>query len=295
MILITGGKGQVGCCFQDLAQQIRGPKFEFVDVQELDITDKKAVEKFFRNRSEIKWCINLAAFTAVDKAETETVLARKINVDGPRNLASACRKNGARLIHLSTDYVYHNRQNTPFREGDPESPKGFYAKSKLLGDRAALAANSTTMIFRTSWVYSQHGQNFVKTMLRLGSERPELRVVFDQIGSPTFAPDIVAAILQIIQKMEAGEVSEADFRGVFHFSNEGVCSWFDFATAIFEIEKMPCRVLPIRSAEFPTPAARPPFSVMDKAKIKSLFGLEIPHWHSSLLRCLEILNASKTT
>ncbi len=291
MILVTGGKGQVGHCFQDLAARARGPRFEFVDVQELDITDKKAVEIFFKKRPEIRWVINLAAYTAVDRAETDRDLCRKINVDGPRNLASACRKNGTRLIHLSTDYVYHNRQNVPLREGDPEAPKGWYAKTKMLGDRAALAANPATMIFRTSWVCSQHGNNFVKTMLRFGAERAEMRVVFDQIGSPTFGPDIVSAILQIIGKIDSGEVSEADFRGVFHFSNEGVCSWFDFAAAIFELRKMPTRVLPIRSEEYPTPAVRPPFSVMDKTKIKRAFGIEIPHWRTSLVQCLEILES----
>lgn len=289
MILVTGGKGQVGQCLQDLSARIRGPRFLFVDVQELDITDRRAVLRFFDQRPDIRWCINLAAYTAVDKAETDRALAKKINADGPRHLAEACSRRGAALIHLSTDYVYHNRQNVPFEEGDPERPKGVYAKTKLLGDRAALKANPATMIFRTSWVYSEHGQNFVKTMLRLGAERPLLKVVFDQIGSPTYAPDIASALLEIMSKIDSGGVSKTDFRGVFHFSNEGAASWYDFAKAIFELKKMSPRVEPVRSAAFPTPAQRPPFSLMDKAKIKAVFGLEIPHWRESLERCLAAL------
>lgn len=289
MILITGGKGQVGHCFLEIAARIRGPRFLFVDVQELDITNARAVKSFFKKHPEISWVVNCAAYTAVDKAETEQVLAKKINVVGAKNLADACRERGLPFIHLSTDYVYHNKQNTPFKEGDPESPKGVYAKTKLLGDRAALAANPATMILRTSWVYSAFGNNFVKTMLRFGRERAELRIVFDQIGSPTYAPDLVSAILEIIESINSGRISKEEMRGVFHFSNEGVTSWFDFTAAIFEMKNIGCRVLPIRSAEYPTPAERPPFSVLDKSKIKSLFGVEIPHWRDGLVRCLEIL------
>lgn len=290
MILITGGKGQVGQCFQELAERIRGPRFMFVDVQELDVTDARAVKSFFKKNPEITWVVNCAAFTAVDRAETEPVLAKKINVAGAKNLAAACCENGIPFIHLSTDYVYHNKQNTPFREGDAESPKGVYAKTKLLGDRAALAANPATLILRTSWVYSAFGQNFVKTMLRLGRERNELRIVFDQIGTPTYAPDIVSTVLEIIDAVNTGRVSKEAMRGVFHFSNEGVTSWYDFTAAIFEMKKIGCRVLPIRSSEYPTPAERPPFSVLDKAKIKTVFGVEIPHWRDGLERCLEILD-----
>ncbi len=290
MILITGGKGQVGQCFQDMAARVRGPRFLFVDVDELDITDRRAVNLFFKKNPEIKWVVNLAAYTAVDKAESDPVLAKKINVAGPRNLAAACSGHWLPLIHISTDYVYHNRQNTPFKEGDPESPKGVYAKTKLLGDRAALAANPATMILRTSWVYSAFGNNFAKTMLRLGRERSELRIVFDQIGTPTYAPDLASAILEIIAAVDSGRISKEEFRGVWHFSNEGVTSWYDFAAAIFEMKNVGCRVLPIRSAEYPTPAERPPFSVLDKAKIKAAFGLDIPHWRDGLARCLEILD-----
>jgi dTDP-4-dehydrorhamnose reductase len=289
MILITGGNGQVGQCFQDLAARIRGPRFIFVDVQELDITNRGAVQKFFKKNAEISWVVNLAAYTAVDKAETDRDLAKKINVTGAKNLAEACAAKSIPFIHISTDYVYHNRQNTPFVEGDAENPKGWYAKTKLMGDRAALAANPATMILRTSWVYSAFGNNFVKTMLKYGRDRAEMRVVFDQIGTPTYAPDLVSVIMEIMESVNSGKVSKEAMRGIFHFSNEGVTSWFDFATAIFQAKSVDCRVLPIRSSEYPTPAARPPFSVLDKSKIKAIFEVEIAHWQNGLSRCLDIL------
>lgn len=287
-ILITGANGQVGQCFQQLAAQYPQWQFIFNDFPELDITGRKAVQHFFQ-RKNIHWCVNCAAYTAVDKAESEPALARKINVFGAKNLAEACAARGIPLLHLSTDYVYHNRQNTPFREGDPVSPKSVYARTKLAGDRAALKANPLTMIVRTSWVYSPFGHNFVKTMLRLGAERPSLNVVFDQIGTPTYAPDLAAAVLQVIQKIESKEAAVETLGGVWHYSNEGVTSWYDFAKAIFDIKKMPCRVRPIETKDFPTPAPRPPFSVLNKAKIKAAFGLEVPHWRESLEKCLAAL------
>ncbi len=289
MILITGGKGQLGHCFQELAASQPKQQFTFVDVDELDITDARAVRKFFQ-KTKPTWVVNCAAYTAVDKAETEQATAHKINVLGPKTLAKNCRAAGIPFIHISTDYVYHNRQNTPFREGDRETPQGVYAKTKLLGDRAALAANPLTMIFRTSWVYSHVGNNFVKTMLRLGSERSNLNVVFDQIGSPTFAPDLASAIFQVIQKVENQEVSREVIRGIWHYSNEGVTSWYDFAVEIFALSGIPCHVAPIETKDYPTPAQRPPFSLMNKGKIKAAFGLEIPHWRESLATCLRLLN-----
>ncbi len=287
-ILITGANGQVGQCFQQLAAQYPQWQFIFNDFPELDITDRKAVSSFFQQKS-INWCVNCAAYTAVDKAEGEPELARKINVTGAKNLAEACAAQGIPLVHFSTDYVYHNRQNTPFRESDPVSPKSMYARTKLAGDRAAMKANPLAMVVRTSWVYSPFGNNFVKTMLRLGAERRELNVVFDQIGTPTYAPDLAAAILQVIQKVERKEVPRKNLGGVWHYSNEGVTSWYDFAKAVFEIKKMSCCVHPIETKDFPTPALRPPFSVLNKAKIKAAFGLEIPHWRESLEKCLAAL------
>lgn len=290
-ILITGGNGQLGQCFRQLARRYSPWKFSFADIDDIDITNRKAVFAFFRSfqPDDLRWCINCAAYTAVDKAENEPLQARRINVGGAKNLAEACATSGIPLVHLSTDYVYHNRQNTPFLETDPVSPKSVYARTKLAGDRAALKANPLTMIVRTSWVYSAFGNNFVKTMLRLGAERPELKVVFDQIGTPTYAPDLAVAILAIIRKVEEKELPPESVRGVWHYSNEGVTSWYDFAQAIFDLKKLPCKLLPIETRDFPTPAARPPFSVLNKGKIKKSFGLEIPHWRESLIKCLREL------
>ena len=289
-ILVTGANGQVGQCFQQLAAQYPQWQFIFNDFPELDITDRKGVRRFFYEKN-INWCVNCAAYTAVDKAESEPSLARKINVLGAKHLAEACAARGIPLVHLSTDYVYHNHQNTPFREGDPVSPKSVYARTKLAGDRAAMKANPLSMVVRTSWVYSPFGNNFVKTMLRLGAERPSLNVVFDQIGTPTYAPDLATAILQVIQKVERKEVSRENLGGIWHYSNEGVTSWYDFAKAVFEIKKMVCRVNPIETKDFPTPAQRPPFSLLNKAKIKAAFGFEIPHWRESLEKCLAALGS----
>ena len=294
-ILVAGGKGQVGQCFQQLAARYPQWNFVFADLPELDITRRKAVFSFFNSFQDdrrslqddkLGWCINCAAYTAVDKAESEPALARKINVTGAKNLAEACAAAGIPFLHLSTDYVYHNRQNTPFREDDPVSPKSVYARTKLAGDLAALKANPLTAIIRTSWVYSEFGHNFVKTMLRLGAERPALNVVYDQVGTPTYAPDLAAAILRLIEKVENKEVEPAQLAGVWHYSNEGVTSWYDFARAIFEIRGLPCRVNAIETSAFPTPAQRPPFSLLSKEKIKAAFGLEIPYWRESLEGCL---------
>ncbi len=290
-ILVTGGKGQVGQCFQQLARGYAPWRFVFVDLDEIDITSRKSVFGLFRSLrgQDLKWCVNCAAYTAVDKAESEPAKARQINVTGAKNLADASAGLGIPIIHLSTDYVYHNRQNTPFRENDAVSPKSVYARTKLAGDRAVLKVNPLAVIIRTSWVYSAFGNNFVKTMLRLGAERPELKVVFDQIGTPTYAPDLADAILQIIRKVESGAVAATSVGGIWHYSDEGVTSWYDFAKAIFEIRNIDCRVYPIETKDFPTPALRPPFSVLNKGKIKAAFGLEIPHWRESLLKCLEAI------
>ncbi len=285
-ILVTGGAGQVGQELQFLADLYPGFDFIFTDVAELDITDSASVQAFFAQQP-LDYCINCAAYTAVDKAESDLAPATRINVDGPRHLAEACAQAGIPFLQLSTDYVYHNQQNTPFKEGDPTSPQGVYAATKLDGDLAALAAHPAgAMVIRTSWVYSSFGHNFVKTMLRLGKERDQLRVVFDQIGTPTYARDLAVAMLDILQQAEQTPELKQQLKGVYHYSNEGVCSWYDFALAIFELCDIHCRVAPIESSEYPTPAARPPFSVLNKAKIKQTFGLEIPHWRESLLACL---------
>ena len=261
-------------------------QFVFTGSGELDISDEAAVKRFFQQYP-IRWCINCAAYTAVDKAESEPERAHSINVVGVRNLALACAEHGSHLIHFSTDYVYHGGQNEPLREEDPVSPKGVYARTKLAGEKAAMDAHPFgLMIIRTSWVYSPFGNNFVKTMLRLGAERDFLSVVFDQIGTPTYAPDLAAAVLQIIEKTQLTEIPAEHLTGIWHYSNEGVASWFDFAHAIFEMSGLSCRVLPIESSQYPTPAQRPPFSVLNKSKIKTQLGISIPHWRESLVKCL---------
>ncbi len=290
MILVTGAKGQLGQCFEQLAADFPQLSFVFASSGDLDIGDRAAVQRFFARHS-IHWCINCAAYTAVDKAESEPAQAKRINVAGVKNLADVCATQGIPLIHFSTDYVYHSKQNLPFREEDPVSPKGVYARSKLLGERAARKAHPAgVMIIRTSWVYSAFGHNFVKTMLRLGAERPALSVVFDQIGTPTYAPDLAGAVLTIIDKTMRGDIARVTLAGIWHYSNEGVTSWYDFAQAIFDIRGLPCRVQPIETKDFPTPAQRPPFSVLNKSKIKSLLGIDIPHWRESLVRCLNELD-----
>lgn len=288
-ILVTGGNGQVGSELQKIAQDQSGYQFYFTDAADLDITDQAAVDSFF-GKYNIDWCINCAAYTAVDKAETHSAIAEKVNVDGASILSIAAAKSRGKLIHLSTDYVYHNQQNTPFKEEDKTNPQGVYAATKLAGDHAAMAANPNTCILRTSWVYSSFGHNFVKTMIRLGKERPALRVVFDQIGTPTYARDLANAIIEVIHQVDAGKVDS--WQGIFHYSNEGVTSWYDFAQAIFEIENINCQVSPIESVEYPTPAIRPPFSVLNKGKIKNTFNLTIPHWRTSLVACLDELRSS---
>lgn len=286
MILVTGANGQLGQCFRQLAKVHPELDFHFTGSSELDISNKRRVRQFFQ-QNKVRWCINCAAYTAVDKAQSDLAQARKINIAGVRNLAEACAPTGIPLIHFSTDYVYHTKQNTPYKESDPVSPKGVYARTKRSGERAALLANPNTMVIRTSWVYSEYGGNFVKTMLRLGRERAHLNVVYDQVGTPTYAPDLAAAVIEIIRKTDSEAVPPYLLAGIWHYSNEGVTSWYDFAQAIFEIKDMACKVLPIETKDYPTPAQRPHYSVMDKSKIKQAFGLEIPHWRESLLRCLE--------
>jgi dTDP-4-dehydrorhamnose reductase len=288
-ILIIGAAGQVGNEFRFLSFTHPQFRFLFADVVDgFDIT--KAQQTMSKLKREMpQYVVNCAAYTAVDRAETDVKLATKINVNGARNLAKACQAIGATFIHLSTDYVYHNNQNTPFKEGDKTSPKGVYAKTKLRGDNAALKFCDRTMILRTSWVYGSFGHNFVKTMLRLGAERSELSVVFDQIGTPTYARDIAKTVLTILQKIENKEVSADAMRGVYHYSNEGVTSWYDFTAAIFEMRQLTCKLNPIESSQYPTPVERPPFSVLNKAKIKSVFNITIPHWRDSLVACLKEL------
>ncbi len=288
IILVTGANGQVGKEIQHLSNKFPAFTFVFSDVEMLDITNKKAVNSLFK-KTKFSYCINCAAYTAVDKAEENKPMAKAVNVDGAKNLASACNKAGIPLIHFSTDYVYHGKQSSPFKEGDKTSPKSVYAVTKLKGEKAAMKANSRTMVIRTSWVYSSFGHNFVKTMLRLGQERESLGIVFDQIGSPTYARDLAYAVLLILSRVDSNQIDPAFIEGIYHYSNEGVCSWYDFALAIFEMEDIDCNVKPIESKDYPTPAKRPPFSVLNKNKFKTIFDIEIPHWRDSLINCLQAM------
>ncbi len=288
-ILVTGASGQVGSELQALADYFPLFHFEFTDTSLVDVSDEKAVSRFFA-ADPPRWCINCAAYTAVDKAESDTEIAWRVNAEGARILARACRRHDARMMQLSTDYVFHTAQNRPFREDDPTHPRGAYARSKLSGEDAVLLEHpGGAMIVRTSWVYSAHGHNFVKTMLRLGRQREEINVVCDQVGSPTYARDLAYALLLVIQDAETGILPVQALRGIYHYSNEGVASWYDFAVAVFEMTGIACRVNPIMTAEYPTPAKRPPYSVLDKSKWKLTFGQHIPHWRESLNACLKTM------
>jgi dTDP-4-dehydrorhamnose reductase len=277
-ILVTGGKGQLATCIKDVTKDINDLNFIYVDLDQLDITDLNEVNTFFLN-NEFSYCINCAAYTAVDNAETNKDIAEKVNVLGARNLANACKSNQSVLIHISTDFVFDGLQTDFYTEEDKENPLSIYGLTKLQGEIAIAESLKEHFILRTSWLYSEYGQNFLKTMLRLGAERDSLGVVVDQIGTPTYAKDLALIVLKIIVK------DKADF-GTYHYSNEGVASWYDFAKAIFEESNMLVKLNPIKSEAYPTPAVRPKFSVMDKSKIKSVWSLEIPYWRDSLKECL---------
>ncbi|MCG8328270.1 MAG: dTDP-4-dehydrorhamnose reductase [Chitinophagales bacterium] len=284
-LLITGAKGQLGNELKLLQQHYPQFNFHLTDRSTLDITNEAAIKHFLDTYS-VDYLINCAAYTAVDRAEEEIEKAQLVNVRATSILAQACAARDIPMIHYSTDYVYHNEQNRPFIETDPTSPKSVYARTKLEGEQLALAHHPHTMIIRTSWVYAQQGHNFLNTMLRLGQERDELKVVFDQIGTPTHARDLAQATLEIITQATADEHKRNSMKGIFHYSNEGVCSWYDFALAIFELSGIQCSVYPIESSQYPTAAQRPHFSVLNKNKIKETFSLNIPHWRESLSTCM---------
>ena len=268
-------------------------EFFFTDIEELDLTNACYVEAFFNDHT-IDYCINCAAYTAVDKAESELEIARKINVDAAKNLALACADHETVLIHLSTDFVFNGRSNTPYTEQDEPDPINVYGKTKLDGENAALNHNKNTIIIRTSWLYSSFGNNFVKTMLRVGHEKDALNVIFDQLGSPTYAGDLAAAILQIIRQLNEGRHNINDVRGIYHYSNEGVASWYDFAHEIFRQRGIDIHVTPVRTKEYPTPATRPQFSVMDKSSIKEGFDLQITYWQDSLAACINLIDQTRS-
>jgi dTDP-4-dehydrorhamnose reductase len=280
-ILITGANGQLGREFQQLKNNFPEYKFLFVAKDELSIADEQAVNSFFTNNS-INVCINCAAYTAVDKAETEKELATAVNSTAVGYLAKACKNNNAYFFHISTDYVFDGKGTNPYTEIEPTNPVNFYGQTKLNGELNAIKENEHSIIIRTAWVYSSFGNNFVKTMMRLMNERESIGVVNDQYGCPTYAADLAAAIMQII-------ISNNFVAGVYHYSNKGKISWYDFAKEIAEQTNSNCMVNGITTAQFPTPAARPSYSVLDSTKISSTFNIVIPEWKESLKKCLALL------
>ncbi len=282
-ILVTGSDGQVGNEIRQLAAKYSQFNFLFTDYLQLDITDRKAIENYF-NGKKIDIVINCAAYTAVDKAETETDKASSINTTAVQYLAEICNTFQIPLIHISTDFVFDGKKKSLYTEEDIPNPLGIYASSKLEGDKQALRANPKTVVVRTSWVYSPFGNNFVKTMLRLGKEKPELRVVSDQTGSPTYARDLAEVLLTIAAKIETVKQY-----GIFNYSNRGNITWYDFAKAILEIKGIKTPVTPITTAEFPTLAKRPSYSTLDLTKIQKVYGVTVKDWRESLTDCLQKL------
>ena len=277
-ILITGCNGQLGNEMQLLEKDNPQHTYFNTDVAELDITDAAAIDTFV-TENQIDGIVNCAAYTAVDKAEDNQELCRLLNTVAPGYLAAAVEKRGGWLIQVSTDYVFDGTNHTPYTEDEPTCPNSVYGSTKLDGERAAQQACSRTMIVRTAWLYSTFGNNFVKTMIRLGQEKPELGVIFDQIGTPTYARDLAVALFAAI--------NQGVIPGIYHFSNEGVISWYDFTKAIHRIAGITsCHVRPLHTAEYPTPAHRPHYSVLDKTKIKQTYNLEIPYWEESLKDCI---------
>ena len=285
-ILVTGCNGQLGNVIRDRQPLYPHVQWYNTDVAELDITDRDAVDRFV-TENHIDGIINCAAYTAVDRAEDDVEKAKLLNVTGPANLAAAIEQIGGWLIHISTDYVFDGNHCTPYTEDEPTNPMSVYGKTKQEAEVAVMQLCRQTMVIRTAWLYSEYGNNFVKTMMRLGREREQLKVVYDQIGTPTYAGDLADAILTIVNK--------GINPGLYHFTNEGVISWYDFTKAIHELTSITtCEVLPIRSEEYPTKAHRPSFSVLDKQKIKAAYGICIPYWRDSLQHCIHLLNEKES-
>ena len=282
-ILITGSHGQLGNEMQQAA--VRFPQFNFIytDVEELDICDKAALDAFVKVHA-VNVIVNCAAYTAVDKAEDDVELCYKINSDAVRNIGEVAAANNLKVIQVSTDYVFDGTNHVPYTEDEPVCPATVYGKSKLAGEHALMETCQQAVIIRTSWLYSSFGNNFVKTMLKLGNERESLNVIFDQIGTPTYAADLAHAILKILS-------NETFVPGMYHYSDEGVCSWYDFTKTIHRIAGITtCDVRPIETKDYPARTPRPHYSLLNKAKIKATYEITIPHWEESLERCMEILS-----
>ena len=286
-ILVTGANGQLGSEMRKLGA-VSPNEYIFTDVQELDITNKQAVMSFVEQNG-VNIIVNCAAYTNVDRAEDDEATAELINATAVGNLAEAAKAVDGTLFHVSTDYVFGADGNTPRSEDMPTNPLGVYGRTKLSGEQAIAEVGAKAIIIRTAWLYSEFGNNFLKTMLRLTAEKESLNVVFDQVGTPTYAGDLALVIFSIIE----GDLYAGN-EGVYHFSNEGVCSWYDFANEIaIAAGNLECNIQPCHSSEFPSKVTLPPYSVLDKTKIKQTFGVDIPHWRDSMLYCLERLGAIK--
>lgn len=281
-ILVTGSKGQLGSEIKAISSLYPTLEFFFTDIEELNITDPKAVDDYIK-ATQPNFVVNCAAYTAVDKSETEIELAINLNSAAPEIIANACKANGCKMIHISTDYVFDGEANQPYNEQSPVNPTSLYGKSKLKGEEAVIESG-ICMVIRTSWLYSSFGHNFVKTIIRNAKVKPELKVVFDQVGCPTYARDLADSILKIISKGNESFIPE-----IFHYSNEGVCSWYDFAYEIVNLTKLDCKIVPIETKDYPLPAKRPNYSVFNKAKIKNQYNIEIPHWSIGLRSCISII------
>lgn len=280
-VLVTGSNGQLASCIKDLEKQYKNLKLIYTDYQELDICDLNQLNTFFKSNSKIHYCINCAAYTAVDKAETDVDKAYEINAQGAKNLAIVCREFDVVLIHISTDFVFDGQKTAPYNEADIPNPISVYGASKLKGEVEIQKTVKEYFIIRTSWLYSEYGTNFMKTMLRLAETRDEINVVSDQIGTPTYGGDLAKVILTIINSKSTGF-------GLYHYSNEGVTSWYDFAKAIFEASNLKIKTNPIKSAAYPTPAKRPAYSVLDKTKIKNTLRTQAPFWSESLQKAVKV-------
>lgn len=281
-ILVTGANGQLGSELRSVLERDFPGASIFTDVDELNLIDAKVVEAFIIN-NDITHIVNCAAYTAVDRAEEEKRQCTEINTDAVKNLAMAADANGAKIIHISTDYVFDGTNHRPYKESDKVNPISQYGTTKRKGETALLALSPEAIIIRTAWLYSSYGNNFVKTMLRLADTQKEIRVVCDQIGTPTYARDLANAISKVLQ-------SHQWVSGIYHFTNEGAASWYDFAKAIFRIAGKNVKVTPIPTEDYPTPASRPFYSILDKSRIKATYGVEIPHWEESLQDCIKQIN-----
>ena len=283
-ILVTGSNGQLGSEIKDLAANYKNFNFFFSDFSALDICNSNQLDVFFAE-NKIHTVINCAAYTAVDKAEQDAEIAEKVNSEGVLNLVNAIEKVQGKLIHISTDYVFDGNSFLPYQESDEVNPIGVYGNTKRRGELAVINSAIDGVVIRTSWLYSAYGNNFLKTMLRLGNQRDELGVIFDQVGTPTNASDLAKTCLDILSSKKQSKINSKG--QLYHFSNEGVASWYDFAISIMELSGANCKVKPIQTKDYPTLAKRPQYSVLNKSKIKTDFKIEIPYWRDSLKDCIE--------